>query len=279
MKHLKKHFTTFILVMIMLTGISLLLYPAVSNWWNKFHQTRAIASYTEAVTELENRDYEEIRRRAREYNRKLLEKKDRWKPLEEDDKEYEEILNPEENGIMGYVEIPVIGVSLPIYHGTDEAILQIAAGHIRGSSFPTWGESTHCVISGHSGLPSARLFTELEKVKEGEIFYLKVLDETLAYEVDQIRVVEPEDFSLLEIEAGKDFCTLVTCTPYGINTHRLLVRGTRIETPDRKLLPEENAEKNNLSLVALVTAVSVLLAGLILGLTKMRKRKREETMK
>lgn len=279
MKHLKKHFTTFILVMIMLTGISLLLYPAVSNWWNKFHQTRAIASYTEAVTELENRDYEEIRRRAREYNRKLLEKKNRWKPLEEDDKEYEEILNPEENGIMGYVEIPVIGVSLPIYHGTDEAILQIAAGHIRGSSFPTGGESTHCVISGHSGLPSARLFTELEKVKEGEIFYLKVLDETLAYEVDQIRVVEPEDFSLLEIEAGKDFCTLVTCTPYGINTHRLLVRGTRIETPDRKLLPEENAEKNNLSLVALVTAVSVLLAGLILGLTKMRKRKREETMK
>lgn len=279
MKHLKKHFTTFILVMIMLTGISLLLYPAVSNWWNKFHQTRAIASYTEAVTELENRDYEEIRRCAREYNRKLLEKKDRWKPLEEDDKEYEEILNPEENGIMGYVEIPVIGVSLPIYHGTDEAILQIAAGHIRGSSFPTGGESTHCVISGHSGLPSARLFTELEKVKEGEIFYLKVLDETLAYEVDQIRVVEPEDFSLLEIEAGKDFCTLVTCTPYGINTHRLLVRGTRIETPDRKLLPEENAEKNNLSLVALVTAVSVLLAGLILGLTKMRKRKREETMK
>lgn len=279
MKHLKKHFTTFILVMIMLTGISLLLYPAVSNWWNKFHQTRAIASYTEAVTELENRDYEEIRRRAREYNRKLLEKKDRWKPLEEDDKEYEEILNPEENGIMGYVEIPVIGVSLPIYHGTDEAILQIAAGHIRGASFPTGGESTHCVISGHSGLPSARLFTELEKVKEGEIFYLKVLDETLAYEVDQIRVVEPEDFSLLEIEAGKDFCTLVTCTPYGINTHRLLVRGTRIETPDRKLLPEENAEKNNLSLVALVTAVSVLLAGLILGLTKMRKRKREETMK
>lgn len=279
MKHLKKHFTTFILVMIMLTGISLLLYPAVSNWWNKFHQTRAIASYTEAVTELENRDYEEIRRRAREYNRKLLEKKDRWKPLEEDDKEYEEILNPEENGIMGYVEIPVIGVSLPIYHGTDEAILQIAAGHIRGSSFPTGGESTHCVISGHSGLPSARLFTELEKVKEGESFYLKVLDETLAYEVDQIRVVEPEDFSLLEIEAGKDFCTLVTCTPYGINTHRLLVRGTRIETPDRKLLPEENAEKNNLSLVALVTAVSVLLAGLILGLTKMRKRKREETMK
>lgn len=279
MKHLKKHFTTFILVMIMLTGISLLLYPAVSNWWNKFHQTRAIASYTEAVTELENRDYEEIRRRAREYNRKLLEKKDRWKPLEEDDKEYEEILNPEENGIMGYVEIPVIGVSLPIYHGTDEAILQIAAGHIRGSSFPTGGESTHCVISGHSGLPSARLFTELEKVKEGEIFYLKVLDETLAYEVDQIRVVEPEDFSLLEIEAGKDFCTLVTCTPYGINTHRLLVRGTRIETPDRKLLPEENAEKNNLSLVALVTAVSLLLAGLILGLTKMRKRKREETMK
>lgn len=208
MKHLKKHFTTFILVMIMLTGISLLLYPAVSNWWNKFHQTRAIASYTEAVTELENRDYEEIRRRAREYNRKLLEKKNRWKPLEEDDKEYEEILNPEENGIMGYVEIPVIGVSLPIYHGTDEAILQIAAGHIRGSSFPTGGESTHCVISGHSGLPSARLFTELEKVKEGEIFYLKVLDETLAYEVDQIRVVEPEDFSLLEIEAGKDFCTL-----------------------------------------------------------------------
>lgn len=279
MKHLKKHFTTFILVMIMLTGISLLLYPAVSNWWNKFHQTRAIASYTEAVTELENRDYEEIRRRAREYNRKLLEKKDRWKPLEEDDKEYEEILNPEENGIMGYVEIPVIGVSLPIYHGTDEAILQIAAGHIRGSSFPTGGESTHCVISGHSGLPSARLFTELEKVKEGEIFYLKVLDETLAYEVDQIRVVEPEDFSLLEIEAGKDFCTLVTCTPYGINTHRLLVRGTRIETPDRKLLPEENAEKNNLPLVALVTVVSVLLAGLILGLTKMRKRKREETMK
>ena len=229
MRRIKKHFTTILLVLILLTGVSLLLYPTVSDYWNSFHQSRAIASYVEAVAEIDNTDYEKMWQEAVAYNEKLKDNSGRWTPTDEELEEYDQILNISDTGIMGYVEIPKINVSLPIYHGTDEAILQIAIGHIPGSSLPVGGKGTHCVISGHRGLPSAKLFTDLDQMEEGDLFMLRVLDETLTYEVDQIRIVEPEDLSDLEIDEDKDLCTLVTCTPYGINSHRLLVRGHRVE--------------------------------------------------
>lgn len=150
-------------------------------------------------------------------------------PNDEEKQYYEQLLNVSGNGIMGYIEIPSIDVMLPIYHGTSEEVLQVAIGHIEGSSLPIGGESTHSVISGHRGLPSSRLFTDIDQLSEGDTFTLMVLDEVLTYEVDQIRIVEPEDISLLAIEEGQDLCTLVTCTPYGVNSHRLLVRGHRVE--------------------------------------------------
>jgi len=163
---------------------------------------------------------------ARAYNAGLPAREHRYQPTGEETARYQTLLNIASNGVMGYVGIPAIHVSLPIYHGVNEAVLQVAIGHIEGSSLPVGGESTHCVISGNRGLPSARLFTDLDKLTVGDEFYLRVLDEKLAYEVDQIRIVEPHELELLEIEPGQDLCTLVTCTPYGANTHRLLVRGT-----------------------------------------------------
>ena len=229
MRLIRKHFTTILLVLILLTGVSLLLYPTVSDYWNSFHQSQAIASYVEAVAEIDNTDYEKMWQEAVAYNEKLKDNSGRWTPTDEELEEYERLLNVSDTGIMGYIEIPKIKVSLPIYHGTDEAILQIAIGHIPGSSLPVGGKGTHCVVSGHRGLPSAKLFTDLDQLEEGDLFMMRILDETLTYEVDQVRIVEPEELSDLEIDGDKDLCTLVTCTPYGINSHRLLVRGHRVE--------------------------------------------------
>ena len=229
MRLIRKHFTTILLVLILLTGVSLLLYPTVSDYWNSFHQSRAIASYVEAVAEIDNTDYEKMWQEAVAYNEKLKDNSGRWMPTDEELEEYERLLNVSDTGIMGYIEIPKIKVSLPIYHGTDEAILQIAIGHIPGSSLPVGGKGTHCVVSGHRGLPSAKLFTDLDQLEEGDLFMMRILDETLTYEVDQVRIVEPEELSDLEIDEDKDLCTLVTCTPYGINSHRFLVRGHRVE--------------------------------------------------
>lgn len=221
-----------LLLLVLLGGLSLLLYPLVSDYWNSFHQSRAIAAYVEAVAELDDASYEEWREAAQAYNTALQEDQTRFRPNEEENSAYKRLLDVSGKGIMGYLEIPCINVSLPIYHGTDAEILQIAIGHIEGSSLPVGGAGTHCVISGHRGLPSAKLFTDLDQLTEGDLFTLRVLDETLTYEVDQIRIVEPEDVSLLSIETGKDLCTLMTCTPYGINSHRLLVRGHRIENQE-----------------------------------------------
>ena len=229
MKWLKKHFVTIVLLGIMLTGVALLAYPTFADWWNSFHQSRAVASYMEAVTSLDSREYERILQNADKYNRELGKSGILWTMDEEQEKEYNKLLNINDTGIMGYINIPKIDIQLPIYHGTDEAVLQIAIGHIMGTSLPVGGKSSHCVVSGHRGLPSARLFTDLDKMVEGDSFTMTVLNRTVTYEVDQIRIVEPTDLSDLQIEKGKDYCTLVTCTPYGINTHRLLVRGHRIE--------------------------------------------------
>ncbi|MDO4296416.1 MAG: class C sortase [bacterium] len=229
---MKKQITTILLGLLFLTGLSLLLYPTVSDYWNSLHQSRAIASYAEAVEQMNTTDYEALREEARKYNEALLENDVRLSPTEEQKEWYNKLLNVTGTGIMGYIEIPSIQCSLPIYHGVEDTVLQIAVGHIEGTSLPVGGESTHAVLSGHRGLPSARLFTDLDKLAEGDTFLLHVLDETLTYQVDQIRIVEPDNVDDLAIEEGKDLCTLVTCTPYGINSHRLLVRGHRIETEE-----------------------------------------------
>lgn len=229
---MKNRKSTIVLLLVFLIGLSLLLYPTASDWWNSFHQSHAIASYAEAVAEMDDVSYEQAWVQAQAYNETLRSNNRRYQPTEEETEQYENLLNISGNGIMGYIEIPAIGVSLPIYHGTEDTVLQIAIGHIEGSFLPVGGPGTHCVVSGHRGLPSAKLFTDLDKLTEGDTFMLRVLDEVLTYEVDQIHIVEPHEVSLLEIEEGRDLCTLVTCTPYGVNSHRLLVRGHRIENQE-----------------------------------------------
>ena len=277
---MRKKKSTIVLLLVLLTGLSLLLYPTVSDYWNSFHQTRAIASYIDAVAQLDDESYEQYLEDAREYNQRLLESRNPFLPTEEETEEYESLLNISGNGVMGYVEIPSIDVSLPIYHGTEDTVLQIAIGHIEGSSLPVGGESTHCVISGHRGLPSARLFTDLDKMQEGDVFILRVLDEVLTYEVDQIHIVEPQDTEYLKIEKGQDLCTLVTCTPYGINSHRLLVRGHRIANQESGSSSRVSADAVQIDpvLVAPVAAVPVLLilfAGLMFHGSGKRKNKRK----
>ena len=227
-KWLRKHLVNLILFGIILVGIGLLVYPTFSDWWNSFHQTRAIQSYATAVANLDKEEYDRIIADAEEYNRKLSETGNMWTLTKEQTQEYNEQISIDDSGIMGYIDIPKIDIKLPLYHGTNENVLQIAIGHLSGTSLPVGGEGSHCVLSGHRGLPSARLFTDLDKVAEGDTWTLTVLDRTYTYECDQIRVVEPTDLSELRIEEGKDYCTLVTCTPYGVNSHRLLVRGHRI---------------------------------------------------
>ncbi|MDO4312463.1 MAG: class C sortase [Eubacteriales bacterium] len=271
----RKNLSTVILILIFLVGLSLLLYPTVSDYWNSFHQSKAIAEYTEQVAELDNETYERLWKDAQDYNRTLIGKAGRYDMTEEEQEEYESLLNVSGNGIIGYIEIPSIRCSLPIYHGVDEAVLQIAVGHIAGSSLPVGGKGTHCVLSGHRGLPSAKLFTNLDQLTEGDTFILRVLDETLTYEVDQILIVEPHEMDALEIEEGKDYCTLVTCTPYGINTHRLLVRGHRVANQDEADEARVTADALQIEpvIVAPVMAVPMLLILLIVLLVKTRRKR------
>lgn len=270
---MRKKSTTVILLLILLTGLSLLLYPTVSDYWNSFHQSRAIAGYTERVAEMDTADYEAMWNAAVEYNQRLLaDTGTRYRMTEAEEEEYESILDVTGTGIMGYVEVPKIKTTLPIYHGTDDAVLQIAIGHLGGSSLPVGGESTHCVLTGHRGLPSAKLFTNLDEMEVGDTFFLHVLDQTLTYEVDQIRIVEPQELENLEIEAGKDYCTLVTCTPYGVNTHRLLVRGHRIETREEAVPVPADAVQVDRLLAAPAVAGILIVILVVIGLLRRRFR-------
>mgnify|MGYP005772994877 CR=1 FL=1 len=264
-----------ILLTALLAGLSLLLYPIVSDYWNSLHQSQVIATYMETVAELDDNSYQSLWEEAQEYNASLQKKQDRFQPDEEEKEAYKKLLNVSGRGIIGYVEIPSIDVLLPIYHGTDDEVLQVAIGHIEGTSLPVGGDGTHCVISGHRGLPSSKLFTDLDQLAEEDIFILRILDETLTYKVDQIHIVEPDDVSLLAIEEGQDLCTLMTCTPYGVNSHRLLVRGHRIENPetDKTLRITADAALISPRLVAPVIAVPILLLLLLLVLLQsLRKR-------
>lgn len=270
--------TTLFLVLMLFAGLSLLLYPTVSNYWNSLHQSRAIAAYVEQVAQIDNETFDQLREQARAYNRTLVGKAYRYDMTRQEREEYLGLLNVSGNGIIGYIEIPDIHCELPIYHGTDADALQIGVGHIEGSSLPVGGESTHCAISGHRGLPSAKLFSDLDKLTVGDRFSLRVLDDTLTYEVDQIHTVLPEEMDELEIVEGEDYCTLVTCTPYGVNTHRLLVRGYRIENstdkgPARVATDETRTEPlGKISILLPVLVFAILLMLLLVFLLPKRKK-------
>lgn len=279
MNWLKKNGLTLILLFIFLIGAGMIAYPTFANWWNSFHQSRAVASYAEAVANMNAEEYKKSISKAEAYNKKIAKTGILWKLDEKQEKEYEEQLNIGLSGIMGYIDIPKVDVMLPIYHGIDVTVLQVAIGHIPGSSLPVGGESSHCIISGHRGLPSARLFTDIDKLVEGDTFTITVLNKTLTYEVDQIRTVEPTDLSDLQIEKGKDYVTLVTCTPYGINTHRLLVRGHRTENANGDAAVIADALQIEPVYIAPFLAVPILVL-LIIGMfimTGVKSRKKKES--
>lgn len=272
----KKHGMTIILITVFVIGLCLLLYPTFSDYWNSFHQSRAIASYAEEVANMDDDTYERMLEEADAYNKKLTKSGIRWKLSEEETKEYDSVLNVSGTGIMGYIEIDKIKCSLPIYHGTGDTVLQIAIGHIAGTSLPVGGMGTHCVLSGHRGLPSARLFTDLDKLAAGDTFVIRTLDETMTYEVDQILIVEPDDLSSLTIDPKEDYVTLVTCTPYGINSHRLLVRGHRIKNLSTSRNIRVTADANQIEpvMVAPFAAIPILLLLLVILIVTSHDRKR-----
>lgn len=272
----KKDFSTIALIVVFFVGVSVLLYPTVSDYWNSLHQSQAIATYADSVENMDEQDYEKLWDAAVSYNQKLFQSGHGLGLKDEEKEEYNELLDVSGTGIMSYIETPKIKCSLPIYHGTDEGVLQIAVGHIEGSSLPVGGLNTHCVLSGHRGLPSAKLFSNLDKLEEGDIFMIRTLDQTLTYEVDQIRIVLPDEVDDLKIEEGKDLCTLVTCTPYGINTHRLLVRGHRVANQEEAEAVRVTADAMQVDnrIVAICIAVPVLVLLLIYVAFGSRHRKR-----
>lgn len=272
---MKKHASTIALVLVLLVGLSLLLYPTFADWWNSLHQSQAIANYAAQVANIDDDKYQQLWDDAWEYNRGLANRTNSFILTDEQKAEYDQLLNVGGNSVMGYVEIPSIGVSLPIYHGTDEAVLQVAVGHLEWTSLPVGGAGSHCVVSGHRGLPSAKLFTDIDKLVEGDLFMLQVLDETLTYEVDQILIVEPSDMKALMVQEDQDLCTLVTCTPYGINSHRLLVRGHRVENQEVAKTVRVTADAVQIEpvLVAPIVAAPMLLI-LLLGLLVSTRKKR-----
>ncbi len=230
---MRAHKTVIFLTLGFLIGVSVLLYPAFSNYWNSKTQSRAIVNYESVLEHLEPEDYSAVFQTAYDYNDALRELDFPLRDFEEVPGYYD-TLKIEGSGIIGYVKIEKIGVELPIYHGTSDAVLNIGVGHLEGSSLPVGGESTHSVMSAHRGLPSAKLFTDLDRLEFGDTFQITILDQVLTYQVDQVKVITPREIDDLQIVDGKDYCTLFTCTPYGINTHRLLVRGIRIETVAEK---------------------------------------------
>ena len=272
---MKRQGTTIILLLVFVIGLSLLLYPTFSDWWNSMHQSRAVATYVEEVAHIDTDKYKQLWEEAWDYNASLRERSNNYVLDEEQKAEYDRLLDVGGIGIMGYIEIPIIGVTLPIYHGADEAVLQVAIGHLEWTSLPVGGESSHCVVSGHRGLPSARLFTDLDKLVVGDIFMFRVLDEILTYEVDQILIVKPHETEALMIEQGKDLCTLVTCTPYGINSHRLLVRGHRVENQEeaKSIRITSDAIQIEPTIVAPLVALPILLV-LLIGLIFPKPKRR-----
>ena len=276
---MKKHLSTILLVGVFLLGLGILLYPSVSDYWNSMHQTRAIGAYEDTLSGMTQKDYSEYFAQADAYNAALaslptpLTGYEVLDTLEEVPK-YRDVLDVNGMGIMGYIDIDEIGVELPIYHGTDPSVLNVAVGHLEGTSLPVGGVGTHCVLSAHRGLPSARLFTDLDRLKMGDTFTLTVLNRLLTYQVDQVLIVEPDQVEALAIDPNEDYCTLVTCTPYGINTHRLLVRGRRVENAEEKPVIYVPADMVQIDPLVVTPAVAapMLLVLLIFLLIRYRKR-------
>ena len=275
---MKKNRSNIILILIFLVGLSVMLYPTVSDYVNQKNQSRAVASYSEEVENLSDVDYQAYFDAADDYNRRLAETPDAFYRPEEVSG-YTDTLDVSGTGIMGYITISKIGVELPVYHGTSDGVLQVAAGHLEGNSLPVGGAGTHAVISAHRGLPSAKLFTNLDELEVGDTFTITVLDRVLTYEVDQISIVLPTETDLLQPVEGKDYVTLMTCTPYGINTHRLLVRGKRIENAENQKHIRVTADALRIEpiIVAPALAVPMLLVMLVvmLAVPHLRKRKNQ----
>lgn len=265
------------LVVVFLAGLGILLYPSISNWWNSRVQSRAVAVYDEAVAAPNETDYTAYREAAEAYNENLFAIGSASAISNTDlvDEDYWDLLDVAGIGIMGYITIEKINVELPIYHGTSSSVLSAGAGHLEGTSLPVGAESTHTVISAHRGLPSSLLFTNLDQLEEGDTFTLTVLDQVYTYEVDQITIVLPDEIENLYIEEGKDYCTLMTCTPYGINTHRLLVRGVRTtNAEDTHIRVTAEAYQIDTILVAAIAAVPMLFILLIWLIVSTRRKKR-----
>jgi len=228
--------STIILLISFFIGLSVLLYPAISSFWNSKTQSRAIVDYEAMLAAYQPEDYTQIFEQADDYNRALAKLSSPLEDYSRLNEQYWSTLDISGTGMMGYVTVPKISQELPVYHGTSDSVLSTAAGHFQGTSLPVGGESTHSVVSAHRGLPTAVLFTHLDRMEVGDTFYFTILDRTITYEVDQIHIVEPDDVSLIQIEEGRDYCTLLTCTPYGINTQRLLVRGHQIDASQTRNL-------------------------------------------
>ena len=274
---MKKNRSTIILILIFLVGLSVMLYPTVSDYVNQRHQSRALASYDETVNEMSDADYTAYFEAADAYNQRLAATPNSFFTPEQVSG-YDETLDVSGTGIMGYITIPKISGELPIYHGTDEGVLQVAAGHLEGSSLPVGGAGTHAVISAHRGLPSAKLFTNLDELEVGDRFTITVLNRVLTYEVDQISIVLPTEIDQLLPTEGMDYVTLMTCTPYGINTHRLLVRGKRVETTEsqKHIRVAADAFRIEPIIVAPILAIPMLLAALVGVLVAPHLRKRSK---
>ena len=266
---MKKSKIGIFLVLMLLVGVCALLYPSVSQYWNSKTQSRAVVNYQNILASLKPEDYTAYFDEAYQYNEDLNLLAN---PLNEYNKldNYEKVLDVSGSGVMGFITIPKIGIELPIYHSVRTEVLSIACGHVEGSSFPVGGENTHAVLSAHRGLPHAKLFTDLDKMELGDTFQITVLNETFTYQVDQIKVVRPNEVEDIKIVPGEDLCTLLTCTPYGINSHRLLVRGTRIENATPTLYVTSNAYKIDSLVATPVVAAPILLGLLIVLMVKYR---------
>ena len=273
---MKNKLINIFLILALVAGLSLLLYPTVSDYWNSLHASQAVASYDQAVKNMDEGKYDELLQRAGQYNRNLFLRGSLFALTDEEREDYNSQLDIDGSGVMGYIEIPTIKVSLPIYHGTSDDVLQVAVGHLEWSSLPVGGESTHCVLSGHRGLPSAKLFTNLDQLAEGDLFVIRTLDEVLTYEVDRILIVLPSELQALAAEEGKDLCTLVTCTPYGVNSHRMLVRGHRVDNQSEAVRLTADAIRIDPLLVAPIAAIPLLLALLLLLAAAPKKRRNND---
>lgn len=275
---MKKLLPNLLLAAVFLAGLTLLLYPTISNYVNERHQSHVVSTYESDIAQIPKEDYGPMLQAAEAYNAELAKNPDRFLQTDEDDAKYQAQLNPTNNGIMGFVEIDAIRVKLPIYHGTDESVLQVGVGHIEGTSLPVGGTGTHSAISGHRGLPSAMLFTDLDKLKVGDTFRIHTLDQVLTYRVDQIQVVEPSDLTALEIDPEQDYCTLVTCTPYGINSQRLMVRGIRTQNatePTATVSAASDQEPEAYASTAALVAIGLLALAVVLLVRSIVRSKQE----